>query len=88
MEALELQSCHLAKLELRKLAGDCGGLLDRNSVWTTREEEERECAASLRGGSGELGRGGTNGAKAVAWEEAEQAKALIRLAVLSSNLLP
>jgi len=74
VESLELQSCHLAKLELRKLAGDGQPTLDRNSVWTTREEEEMESAASLRGYSGDR----KNAAKASAWEEAEQTKALVR----------
>lgn len=79
VETLELQSCHLAKLELRKLAGDGQPTLDRNSVWTTREEEEMESAASLRGDSGDR----KNAVKANAWEEAEQAKALARLLFLS-----
>lgn len=40
---LELQTWHLAKLELSKLPSD-----DRNVAWNTREEEDMECSVSLR----------------------------------------
>lgn len=40
---LELQTWHLAKLELSKLPSE-----DRSAAWTTREEEEMECSVSLR----------------------------------------
>lgn len=73
VDSLELQSCHLAKLELRKLAGDAP-TLDRNIAWTTREEEERESAAKLRADPEDLGRCQL----AIKWEEAEQTKALLR----------
>lgn len=83
VEALELQSCHLAKLELRKLSGADGlSVLDRNSVWTSREEEDMESAASLRADSEDLERCKLI-AKANAWEEAERAKVLARLPFLS-----
>lgn len=80
VDSLELQSCHLAKLELRKLAGDAP-TLDRNVVWNTREEEERESAASLRADPEDLGTSQL-AAKATKWEEAEQTKALLRLLLL------
>ena len=77
VDSLELQSCHLAKLELRKLAGDAP-TLDRNIVWITREEEERESAASLREDTEDLGRCQL-ASKTTKWEEAEKTKALLRL---------
>lgn len=40
---IELQTWHLAKLELCKLPID-----DRNVAWNTREEEDMECSVSLR----------------------------------------
>ncbi|XP_024378303.1 uncharacterized protein [Physcomitrium patens] len=78
MEALELQSCHLAKLGLRKVAVDGQPTLDRNIVWTTREEEEMESSASLREAHSEDQEKSRIAAKVSAWVEAEQAKATAR----------
>ncbi|KAG0615355.1 hypothetical protein M758_5G034500 [Ceratodon purpureus] len=77
VDLLELQGCHLAKLELRQLVGDDQPSLERKSIWTTREEEEMESSASLREDPEDLDRCQL-GTKATAWEEAEHSKALIR----------
>lgn len=83
VDSLELQTRHMEKLELRNLAADDQpGSLDRSNIWTTREEEEMESAASLREDPEELERFQL-AAKATSWEEAEQSKALVRLLFLS-----
>jgi len=64
---LELQTWHLAKLELSKLPSD-----DRNVAWTTREEEDMECSVSLRD-SGVLEKGCEDD-EAAALGETEQTK--------------
>jgi hypothetical protein len=79
VDLLEFQGCHLAKLELRQLAGDDQPSLDRKAVWTTREEEELESSASLREDPEDPDNRCQLGTKATAWEEAEQTKTLIRL---------
>lgn len=83
VDSLELQTRHMEKLELRTLAGDGQqSSLDRSNIWTTREEEEMESAASLREDPDELERFQL-AAKATSWEEAAQTKALVRLVFLS-----
>lgn len=63
--ALELQTCHLAKLEFCKLGDE-----DRNvTTWSTRQEEDMECSVSLRDhDSGVLDREFIDD-YAAAWEE-------------------
>lgn len=84
-ESLELKSCHLAKLELRKLAGDGQPTLDRNMAWTTRAEEDLESSASLR--QYDLGNfeKGVLAARATAWEEAEQTKYAARYSLPTTS---
>lgn len=77
IDVLELQTGHIAKLELRKLTGDDQPTLDRGHAWTTREEEELETAASLREDPEVLERDQLT-AKAATWEDAEQEKCLAR----------
>ena len=72
---LELQTWHLAKLELCKLPSD-----DRNMAWSTREEEDMECSVTLRDhDSGALETGCVDDNLAAAWEEPEQTKHTERL---------
>lgn len=77
-DLLELQSCHLEKLEHRNLGCEIWATLDRNSNWSTREEEEEESAKSLR----QIDFGEAKKimllARAAAWEEAEHAKFIAR----------
>lgn len=90
VDSLELQTLYLEKLELRDQVDDGHPSLDRSNIWTTREEEEMECAASLREDPQELERFQL-AAKATSWEKAELAKTLVRLLFLplysSSNHL-
>lgn len=81
VDLLELQGCHLAKLELRQLAGGDQPSIDRKAIWATREEEEMESSASLREDPEDLDRCQLS-TKATAWEEAEQTKVLVRLLFL------
>lgn len=82
VEVLELKSCHLAKLELRKLAGDGQPTLDRNAVWNTREEELMESSARLRqNDTGNMEKCDL-ATRATAWEEAELTKSTARSVVL------
>lgn len=82
VDSLELQTRHMEKLELRNLARGDQPSLDRSNIWTTREEEEMESAASLREDPEDLERFQL-AAKATSWEEAEQTKALARFLFLS-----
>lgn len=90
VDSLKLQTLYLEKLGLRDQVEEGHPDLDRSNIWTTREEEEMESAASLREDPQELERFQL-AAKATSWEKAELAKTLVRLHFLphysSSNHL-
>lgn len=74
---LELQSCHLAKLELQDLpTGTQFQPFDQSQLsnWSTREEEEEQSATSLRSSDLPDLKFNILEARASAWENAERAK--------------
>lgn len=73
-DMLELHSFHLEKLGHHRPLDCQRSTLDRNSNWSTREEEEEESAACLRLDGGDLEENGALLAWALAWEDAERAK--------------
>lgn len=77
VDALELQSFHTVKLELKKVTGDEQPALDRSLVWTTREEEDLQCAASLREDPEDMEKVKL-ATKATEWEEVEREKSTKR----------
>lgn len=85
VDALELQSFHTVKLELKKVTGDEQPALDRSLVWTTREEEDLQCAASLREDPEDMEKVKL-ATKATEWEEVEREKSTKRLKSFSQVL--
>ncbi|CAM6051073.1 unnamed protein product [Sphagnum compactum] len=77
-DLLQLKSCHLAKLELHKLANDEHPMIDRNPTWNTEQDNKLEHTTKLC--QYDLGamEGGILVSKATAWEQVELAKCTTR----------
>jgi hypothetical protein len=77
-DLLQLKSCHLAKLELHKLANDEHPMIDRNPTWNTEQDDKSEHTTKLC--QYDLGamEGGILVSKATAWKQVELAKCTTR----------
>ncbi len=74
-DLLQLKSCHLAKLELHKLANDAHPMIDRNPTWNTEQDDKLEHTTKLCQYDLE---GGILVSKATAWKQVELAKCTTR----------
>jgi len=72
-DLLRLKSCHLAKLELHKLANDEHPMIDRNPTWNTEQDDKLEHTTKLC--QYDLG---AMESKATAWKQVELAKCTTR----------
>jgi hypothetical protein len=77
-DLLQLKSCHLAKLELHKLANDEHPMIDRNPTSNTEQDDKLEHTRKLC--QYDLGamEGGILVSKATAWKQVELAKCTTR----------
>ncbi|CAK9863234.1 unnamed protein product [Sphagnum jensenii] len=78
LDLLQLKSCHLAKLELHKLANDEHPMIDRNPTSNTEQDDKLEHTRKLC--QYDLGamEGGILVSKATAWKQVELAKCTTR----------